>query len=101
MLQLRFVQLLYDLDSEAQNQSVIQAVTTGAKSLEEAQREQYALRFLKMGRALHAFHWAGVTGKGRPFSLKKEVSCRGIYRAFRPVCWSSGILTFPTNTSPL
>jgi MoxR-like ATPase len=63
MSELRLGDLLYEWDREAQNQSVIQAVASNAKSLEEAQREQYALRFLKMGRALHAFHWAGATGQ--------------------------------------
>lgn len=50
--------LLCEWDREVQNQFVIQAVGTKAKTLEEAQAEQYALRFLKMGAALHAFHWA-------------------------------------------
>jgi MoxR-like ATPase len=63
MSELRLGDLLYEWDRESQNQSVIQAVATNAKSLEEAQRDQYALRFLKMGRALHAFHWAGTTEK--------------------------------------
>jgi MoxR-like ATPase len=63
MSELRLSDLLYEWDREAQNQSVIQAVATNAKSLAEAQREQYALRFLKLGRALHAFHWAGATGQ--------------------------------------
>jgi MoxR-like ATPase len=63
MSELRIGDLLYEWDREAQSQSVIQAVATGAKSLEEAQREQYALRFLKLGRALNAFHWAGQTGR--------------------------------------
>jgi len=60
MSELRLADLLYEWDREAQNQSVIQSVATGAKSLEEAQKEQFALRFLKLGRALDAFHWAEV-----------------------------------------
>lgn len=63
MSELRLGDLLYEWDREAQNQSVVQAVTTNAKSLEEAQRDQYALRFLKLGRALHAFHWASASGQ--------------------------------------
>src|SRR3954462_1310448 len=39
MSELRLSDLLYEWDREAQNQSVIQAVTSGAKSLEEAQAE--------------------------------------------------------------
>jgi MoxR-like ATPase len=63
MSELRLGDMLYEWDREAQNQSVVQAVATNAKSLEEAQRDQYDLRFLKMGRALHAFHWASVSGR--------------------------------------
>ncbi len=63
MSELKLSDLLYEWDREAQNQSVIQAVTSGAKPLDEAQAEQYGRKFLKLGRALHAFHWAGVTAQ--------------------------------------
>jgi MoxR-like ATPase len=63
MSELRLGDLMYEWDREAQSQSVIQAVTSGAKTLEEAQAEQYGRKFLKLGRALHAFHWAGTTGR--------------------------------------
>ncbi|MDQ3686884.1 MAG: AAA family ATPase, partial [Acidobacteriota bacterium] len=63
MSELRLGDLMYEWDSVAQNQSVIQAVSTSAKTLEEAQSEQYARRFLKLGRALHAFDWADSTGR--------------------------------------
>jgi len=63
MSELKLGDLLYEWDREAQNQSIIQAVSSGAKRLEEAQSEQYAMRFLKLGRALGAFHFAGMTGK--------------------------------------
>ena len=46
MSELRLSDFLYEWDREAQNQSVIQAVTSGAKSLEEAQAEQYQIRRL-------------------------------------------------------
>jgi MoxR-like ATPase len=63
MSELKLSDLMYEWDREAQNQSVIQAVTSGAKTLDEAQAEQYRMKFLKLGRALHAFHWAGSTGQ--------------------------------------
>src|SRR5215207_8837467 len=63
MSELRLGDLLYEWDREAQNQSVIQAVASGAKTLDEAQAEQYGRKFLKLGRALHAFYWAGSTGQ--------------------------------------
>ncbi len=63
MSELRLGDLLYEWDSVAQNQYVIQSVASGAKTLEEAQSEQYAKRFLKLGRALHSFDWAGTTGR--------------------------------------
>jgi len=63
MSELKLGDLMYEWDREAQNQSVIQSVSSGAKTLEEAQSEQYAKRFLKLGRALHAFDWAGSTGR--------------------------------------
>lgn len=63
MSELRLGDLMYEWDREAQSQSVIQAVTSGAKTLEEAQAEQYGQKFLKLGRALDAFHWAGQTGQ--------------------------------------
>lgn len=58
MSELTLGDLLYEWDREAQNQFVIQSAQSRAKTLEEAQREQYELRFLKLGRALHAFHYA-------------------------------------------
>lgn len=63
MSELKLGDLMYEWDREAQNQSVIQSVSSGAKTLEEAQSEQYAKRFLKLGRALHAFDWASNTGR--------------------------------------
>lgn len=63
MSELRLGDLLYEWDREAQNQSIVQAVASGAKTLEQAQAEQYGRQFLKLGRALHAFQWAGVTGQ--------------------------------------
>ena len=63
MSELKLGDLMYEWDREAQSQSVIQAVASGAKTLEEAQADQYQLKFLKLGRALHAFHWAGQTGR--------------------------------------
>jgi len=63
MSELKLGDLLYEWDREAQSQSVIQGVASGAKTLEEAQAEQYRMKFLKLGRALHAFHWAGQTGQ--------------------------------------
>jgi len=58
MSELSLGDILYEWDKEAQNQFVIQSVQSGAKSLEEAQGAQYELRFLRLGRALHAFHYA-------------------------------------------
>ncbi|MCP9496883.1 MAG: AAA family ATPase [Pyrinomonadaceae bacterium MAG19_C2-C3] len=63
MSELTLGDLLYEWNREAQNQSVIQSVSSGVKTLEEAQREQYTMRFLKLGRALGAFHFAGTTGQ--------------------------------------
>lgn len=60
--ELRESDLICEWDREAQNQFVIQAVQTGAKTLEEAQAQQYSLKFLKMGAALHAFHYAALRG---------------------------------------
>ena len=63
MSELRLGDLMYEWDREAQSQFVIQSVSSGARSLDEAQSEQYQLKFLKLGRALDAFHFAGRTGK--------------------------------------
>lgn len=63
MSELKIGELLYEWDRETQSQSVIQAVQSGAKQLEEAQSEQYTMRFLKLGRALGAFHFAATTGQ--------------------------------------
>jgi hypothetical protein len=41
---------------------VIQSVSSGAKTLEEAQGGQFGLPFLQLGEALHAYHWAEMTG---------------------------------------
>lgn len=61
MEELKLADILYSWDVEAQNQSVIQAVQSGALELKEAQRRQFSLDYLKLGEALHAFHWAAVT----------------------------------------
>lgn len=63
MSELTLGDILYEWDRKAQNQFVIQSVQAGAKSLEEAQATQNEIRFLKMGRALHAFHHANQTKK--------------------------------------
>ncbi|MGB8507038.1 MAG: AAA family ATPase [Pyrinomonadaceae bacterium] len=63
MSELRLGDLMYEWDSVAQSQFVIQSVSSCARSLEEAQSEQYQLKFLKLGRALNAYHFAGRTGK--------------------------------------
>jgi len=60
---LKLGDLMYEWDREAQSQFVIQSVSSGAKDLEEAQSEQHQMRFLKLGRALDAFHFAARTGK--------------------------------------
>lgn len=61
MAELRLADILYEWDKEAQNQSVIQSVSSGAKTLEEAQGGQFTLPFLQFGEALHAYHWAATT----------------------------------------
>jgi MoxR-like ATPase len=63
MSELKLGDLMYEWDSVAQSQFVIQSVSSGAKDLEEAQSEQHQLRFLKLGRELHAFHFAAQKGK--------------------------------------
>ena len=63
MSELRLGDLMHEWDREAQSQFVIQSVSSGARSLEEAQSTQYQLKFLKLGGALDAFHFAGQTGK--------------------------------------
>jgi len=62
MSELKLGDLMYEWDREAQSQFVIQSVSSGAKDLEEAQSEQYRMSFLKLGRALDAFHFAARTG---------------------------------------
>lgn len=61
MSELTLGDLLYRWDREAQNQFIVQATATGGMTLEEAQSRQYDLRFLKLGRALHAFQWAATS----------------------------------------
>lgn len=63
MSELKLGDLMYEWDREAQSQFVIQSVSSGAKDLEEAQEAQHQLRFLKLGRALDAFHFAAQKGK--------------------------------------
>ncbi|MBA3714546.1 MAG: AAA family ATPase [Pyrinomonadaceae bacterium] len=63
MSELKLGELMYEWDREAQSQFVIQSVSSGTKSLEEAQSQQHQLRFLKLGRALDAFHFAAQTGR--------------------------------------
>ena len=72
MAELRLADILYEWDRVAQNQSVIQAVSSGAMTLEEAQEAQFTMRFLKFGEALHAYHWAADT-KQIPLFLFDEV----------------------------
>ncbi len=62
MAELTLADILYAWDAEAQSQFVIQAVTTGAMNLREAQAAQYGIEFLKLGEALHAYHWAAQGG---------------------------------------
>ena len=63
MEELTLSDILYGWDVEAQNQSVIQAVQSGAMSLAEAQSRQHSFEYLKLGEALHAFHWAAQRGR--------------------------------------
>jgi MoxR-like ATPase len=63
MSELTLGDLMYEWDRAAQNQYVIQSVQSGAMDLTEAQSGQYDFRFLKLGRALAAFHWAQQSGQ--------------------------------------
>jgi len=72
MEELRLSDILYSWDREAQTQSVIQAVASNTLSLEEAQAAQYSFKYLKLGEALHAFHWAAMNGVV-PLSFFDEV----------------------------
>lgn len=72
MAELRLADILYEWDREAQNQWVIQATASGATTLEAAQEAQYTMRFLKLGEALNAYHWAAQTGSV-PLFLFDEV----------------------------
>lgn len=78
MEELTLADILYDWDREAQNQSVIQAVQSGALTLEAAQSQQYSLKYLKLGEALHAFHWAAVNGRV-PLLFFDEVEKAPVY----------------------
>ncbi len=72
MAELRLADILYEWDREAQNQSVIQAVSSGAMTLEEAQAAQFTMNYLNLGEALDAYHWAAQTNS-IPLFLFDEV----------------------------
>src|SRR5436190_15638365 len=54
--------ILFEWDEQAQNKFVVQAVETGALTLEEARRQQWRREFLNLGETLRAYDFLATTG---------------------------------------
>src|ERR1043165_2742560 len=54
--------ILFDWDQAAQNNFVVQAVTTNELSLDEARSRQWRREFLNLGEILKAYDYLAVTG---------------------------------------
>src|ERR1041384_2730950 len=54
--------ILFDWDEKGQHNFVVQAVESGALSLEEARRRQWSLEFLNLGEVLKAYQYLAATG---------------------------------------
>src|SRR6266496_4821894 len=54
--------ILFEWDEQAQNKFVVQAVETGAITLEEARRQQWRREFLNLGEILKAYDFLATTG---------------------------------------
>ena len=54
--------ILFEWDEQAQNKFVVQAVETGALTLEAARRQQWRREFLNLGEILKAYDFLATTG---------------------------------------
>jgi MoxR-like ATPase len=54
--------ILFDWDEKGQHNFVVQAVESGALSLEQARRRQWSLEFLNLGEVLKAYQYLAATG---------------------------------------
>src|SRR5207249_4021409 len=54
--------ILFEWDEQAQNKFVVQAVETGALTLEQARRQQWRREFLNLGEILKAYDYLATTG---------------------------------------
>ena len=54
--------ILFEWDEQGQNNFVVQAVESGAFTLEDARRRQWSIEFLNLGEILKAYHYLAAAG---------------------------------------
>jgi MoxR-like ATPase len=87
--------ILFEWDEQAQNKFVVQAVETGALTLDEARRQQWRSEFLNLGEILKAYDFLATTGVAPIVKLDEFEKLPQICQAFFYQLFTDGHASIP------
>lgn len=87
--------ILFEWDEQAQNKFVVQAVETGALSLDEARRQQWRSEFLNLGEILKAYELLAKTGVAPIVKLDEFEKLPQVCQAFFYQLFTDGHASIP------
>jgi MoxR-like ATPase len=87
--------ILFEWDEQAQNKFVVQAVETGALTLDEARRQQWRSEFLNLGEILKAYDFLATTGVAPIVKLDEFEKLPQVCQAFFYQLFTDGHASIP------
>jgi MoxR-like ATPase len=87
--------ILFEWDEQAQNKFVVQAVETGALTLNEARRQQWRREFLNLGEILKAYDFLATTGVAPIVKLDEFEKLPQVCQAFFYQLFTDGHASIP------
>jgi len=87
--------ILFEWDEKGQHSFVVQAVQSGALSLDEARRQQWSLEFLNLGEVLTAYHYLASTGVVPIVKLDEFEKLPNVCQAFFYQVFTTGHASIP------
>ncbi|HYX27242.1 MAG TPA: AAA family ATPase [Pyrinomonadaceae bacterium] len=87
--------ILFEWDEQAQNKFVVQAVETGALTLDEARRQQWRSEFLNLGEILKAYDFLATTGVAPVVKLDEFEKLPQVCQAFFYQLFTDGHASIP------